>query len=112
LGLAGCWRLLSSECERGANERERSERCQRSNALLPPLLNIDDSLTPSIIPLYYLIRRPTYILDFSLTLTFLHLLFTTYFAKSFPTSFFYWVVQALGAVLMVAVAEQVSAASS
>ncbi|CAD6580823.1 MAG: hypothetical protein TREMPRED_002849 [Tremellales sp. Tagirdzhanova-0007] len=59
-----------------------------------------------IAPLYYLVRRPTYILDFSLTLTFNHLILTTYFAKSFPTSLFFWVVQALGALFMVVVAEQ------
>ncbi|GMK58608.1 hypothetical protein CspeluHIS016_0600500 [Cutaneotrichosporon spelunceum] len=59
-----------------------------------------------IVPLYYLIRRPTHILDFALTLHFLHLLFTTYYAKAFPTSFFYWVVQALGAILMIVFGEQ------
>lgn len=62
----------------------------------------------SIFPLYYLIRRPTYILDFSLTLNFIHLILTTYYAKSFPLSIFFWVVQALGALLMIVVAEQVS----
>jgi hypothetical protein len=61
----------------------------------------------SIAPLYYLVRRPTYILDFSLTLTFNHLILTTHYAKSFPTSLFFWVVQGLGALLMVVVAEQV-----
>ncbi|ORY24075.1 integral membrane protein S linking to the trans Golgi network-domain-containing protein [Naematelia encephala] len=59
-----------------------------------------------ILPLYYLVRRPTHILDFSLTLTFNHLILTTYYAKSFPTSLFFWVVQALGALLMIVVAEQ------
>jgi hypothetical protein len=63
------------------------------------------------VPLYYLVRRPTYILDFSLTLTFVHLIFTTYIAKSFPTSLFFWIVQALGAVTMVSIAEQVSGQS-
>lgn len=61
----------------------------------------------SILPLYHLIRRPTYILDFSLTLNFVHLILTTYFSGAFPTSIFYWVVQALGALLMVSLAEQV-----
>ncbi|ORX35216.1 integral membrane protein S linking to the trans Golgi network-domain-containing protein [Kockovaella imperatae] len=60
-----------------------------------------------IAPLYYLIRRPTHILDFSLTLVFLHLVLTTYYAKSFPTSLFFWVVQALGALLMIVIGEQV-----
>ncbi|RXK35895.1 hypothetical protein M231_06859 [Tremella mesenterica] len=59
-----------------------------------------------IIPLYYLIRRPTYILDFSLTLNFVHLILTTYYAKSFPASIFYWAVQALGALVMIVIAEQ------
>jgi hypothetical protein len=60
----------------------------------------------SIAPLYYLIRRPTYILDFALTLTFNHILFTTYYAKAFPTSLYFWVVQALGAILMIVLGEQ------
>ncbi|TXT12579.1 uncharacterized protein COLE_02989 [Cutaneotrichosporon oleaginosum] len=59
-----------------------------------------------IAPLYFLIRRPTYILDFALTLTFNHILFTTYYAKAFPTSLFFWVVQALGAILMIVFGEQ------
>ncbi|KAK1927602.1 integral membrane protein S linking to the trans Golgi network-domain-containing protein [Papiliotrema laurentii] len=59
-----------------------------------------------IAPLYYLIRRPTYILDFSLTLTFIHLILTSYYAKSFPTSIFFWVVMASGAIMMIVVAEQ------
>ncbi|WOO81604.1 Protein SYS1 [Vanrija pseudolonga] len=59
-----------------------------------------------VVPLYYMIRRPTAILDFSLTLNFLHLLVTCYYAKSFPTSLFFWVVQALGAILMIVVGEQ------
>lgn len=65
----------------------------------------------SIAPLYYLIRRPTYILDFALTLTFNHILFTTYYAKAFPTSLYVWVVQALGAMLMIVFGEQVSPAA-
>lgn len=60
--------------------------------------------------MYYLIRRPTHILDFSLTLTFIHLILTSYFAKAFPTSIFFWVVMASGAVMMITVAEQVSSA--
>ncbi|KAI9632698.1 integral membrane protein S linking to the trans Golgi network-domain-containing protein [Dioszegia hungarica] len=59
-----------------------------------------------IVPLYYLVRRPTFILDFSLTLNLVHLILTTYYAKAFPTSLFYWVIQALGALLMITIAEQ------
>lgn len=63
-------------------------------------------LTSSIAPLYYLIRRPTHILDFSLTLLFFHIIFTTHYAKAFPTSFYVWVVLALGAILMITIGEQ------
>lgn len=65
-------------------------------------------LMGSILPLYYLVRKPTHILDFALTLNFNHLILTTYYAKSFPTSIYYWVVQALGALLMIVISEQVS----
>jgi hypothetical protein len=61
----------------------------------------------SIIPLYYLIRKPTLILDFSLTLLFNHIVITTYKTGSFPTSFWFWVVMVSGALVMVVGAEQV-----
>ena len=64
-------------------------------------------LTVSIIPLYLIVRRPTHILDFSLTLVFLHLVFTTYTARALPLSIFFWVVVAFGAIVMITVAEQV-----
>ena len=63
----------------------------------------------SVIPLYLIVRRPTHILDFSLTLLFLHLLFSIYYAKAFPLSIFYWVVLAFGAIVMITTAEQVGA---
>lgn len=74
---------------------------------LPAGLN-DPAKSFSILPLYHLIRRPTYILDFSLTLVFLHLILTTYYSASFPTSVYFWVIQALGALFMITIAEQVS----
>ncbi|KGB78361.2 hypothetical protein CNBG_3923 [Cryptococcus deuterogattii R265] len=58
-----------------------------------------------ILPLYFIIRRPTHILDFALTLIFNHFILTTYYSASFPTSIFYWLVQACGAVIMVVSAE-------
>ena len=61
---------------------------------------------PSIYFLYWLIRRPRLILDFSLTLLFNHLVLTTYYSSAIPTSLFFWVVMAISAVLMVVVAEQ------
>lgn len=33
-------------------------------------------------------------------------MFTTYYAKAFPTSFYVWVVMALGAILMITIGEQ------
>ncbi|KAK8861643.1 hypothetical protein IAR55_002466 [Kwoniella newhampshirensis] len=58
-----------------------------------------------IAPLYLIVRRPTHILDFSLTLILNHFILTTYYSASFPTSFFFWLIQALGAVIMVVSAE-------
>lgn len=65
----------------------------------------------SIIPLYYLVRKPTLILDFACTLTGLHALITIYYTRfRFPTSFFWWAVMALGTVLTIVGAEQVRCA--
>jgi hypothetical protein len=62
----------------------------------------------SIIPLYYLVRKPTLILDFACTLVFLHTCITTYHTGGrVPTSFFFWAVMAVGTVLMIIGAEQV-----
>jgi hypothetical protein len=60
----------------------------------------------SIYYLYTLIRRPRMILDFSLTLVFNHLVLTTYYSASLPTSLFFWFVMIAGAALTVIVAEQ------
>ena len=46
------------------------------------------------------------ILDFSLTLLFNHLVLTTYYSASIPTSIFFWLVMAGGAALKITVAEQ------
>ncbi|TFK34031.1 integral membrane protein S linking to the trans Golgi network-domain-containing protein [Crucibulum laeve] len=56
--------------------------------------------------LYHLIRRPRLILDFALTLVFNHLVLTTYYAASLPTSLFFWLVVLGGAALTVVGAEQ------
>jgi len=55
--------------------------------------------------LYTLVRRPTYILDFALTLVMNHLILTTYYA-SFPSSLFFWVIMITGAVFTIVLAEQ------
>ncbi|KAI5455077.1 hypothetical protein NCC49_002349 [Naganishia albida] len=60
-----------------------------------------------IIPLYYLVRKPTLILDFACTLVFLHICITTYHTGGrVPTSFFFWAVMAVATVLMIVGAEQ------
>ncbi|KAF9482999.1 hypothetical protein BDN70DRAFT_874229 [Pholiota conissans] len=56
--------------------------------------------------LYKLIRRPRLILDFALTLVFIHLVLTTYYSAAIPTSLFFWLVLAAGAVLTIVTAEQ------
>ncbi|KAK7031461.1 integral membrane protein S linking to the trans Golgi network-domain-containing protein [Favolaschia claudopus] len=56
--------------------------------------------------LYTLIRRPRLILDFTLTLVFNHLVLTTYYSASMPTSLFFWLVMVAGATFMIIVAEQ------
>lgn len=60
----------------------------------------------SIFSLYHLVRRPTHILDFSLTLVFVHLILTIYYSSSFPTSIFFWLVVALSSVVQIVLAEQ------
>lgn len=60
----------------------------------------------SIYYLYKLIRRPRLILDFALTLVFIHLVLTTYYSAAIPTSLFFWIVLIGGAVLTIIVAEQ------
>ncbi|KAL0576767.1 hypothetical protein V5O48_005207 [Marasmius crinis-equi] len=58
-----------------------------------------------LIPLYTLIRRPRLILDFSLTLLFNHLVLTTYYSTSLPTSLFFYVVTLAGAAVMIIAGE-------
>ncbi|BGP41212.1 hypothetical protein JCM10449v2_005186 [Rhodotorula kratochvilovae] len=56
--------------------------------------------------LYHIVRRPTHILDFSLTLLFNHLILTTYYSSSFPSSLFFWFVVCTSAVAQIVLAEQ------
>ncbi|KAG0698177.1 integral membrane protein S linking to the trans Golgi network-domain-containing protein [Suillus ampliporus] len=60
--------------------------------------------------IYYLcilIRRPRLILDFALTLAFSHLVLTTYYSASIPTSMFFWLVIFAWSATTVIMAEQV-----
>ncbi|KAE9405384.1 hypothetical protein BT96DRAFT_988430 [Gymnopus androsaceus JB14] len=56
--------------------------------------------------LYILVRRPRLILDFAVTLAFNHLLLTTYYSSSIPTSLFFWAVVLAGTAMTVIIAEQ------
>lgn len=56
--------------------------------------------------LYIIIRRPRLILDFTLTLIFNHLVLTTYYSASIPTSLFFYLILFSGAALTIIVAEQ------
>ena len=46
------------------------------------------------------------VLDFSLTLILSHTILTTYYASSFPTSLFFWLIMSIGALLLIVFAEQ------
>jgi len=56
--------------------------------------------------LYTLVRRPTYILDFACTLVLNHLILTTYYSASFPSSLFFWTIITCGAIFVIVFAEQ------
>ena len=60
----------------------------------------------SIYYLYKLVRRPRLILDFALTLVFNHLVLSTYYSSSLPTSLFFWIVVLGGAALTIIMTEQ------
>lgn len=60
----------------------------------------------SIYYLYTLIRRPRLILDFTLTLVFNHLVLTSYYSASIPTSLFFWLVMIAGSAMVVITTEQ------
>lgn len=63
-------------------------------------------LSNSIYYLYTFIRRPRLILDFASTLVFNHLVLTTYYSASIPTSLFFWLVIIIGSAWTVIIAEQ------
>ncbi|KAG8772861.1 hypothetical protein FRB91_002382 [Serendipita sp. 411] len=66
-------------------------------------------LVASLADVYYLytfIRKPRLILDFALTLLFNHVILTTYYSASFPTSIFFWITLTLSAIIIILLAEQ------
>lgn len=63
----------------------------------------------TILSIYYLcilVRRPRLILDFTLTLAFSHIVLTTYYSASIPTSLFFWIVIFTSSATTVTIAEQ------
>ncbi|KAF9030375.1 hypothetical protein BDZ89DRAFT_911077, partial [Hymenopellis radicata] len=56
--------------------------------------------------IYTIVRRPRMVLDFALSLVFIHLVLTTYYSASIPTSLFFWLVVGVGALATVVMAEQ------
>lgn len=60
----------------------------------------------SVVYIYSFIRRPRLVLDFTLTLLLFHLVLTTYYSGSLPTSFFVWFIMSVGAASTVIFAEQ------
>ena len=64
------------------------------------------TVVPSVYSLYLLVRRPRLILDFAITLIFNHLVLTTYYSSSIPTSLFFWAVLLVGCTGVVIVTEQ------
>ncbi|TKA60628.1 hypothetical protein B0A55_10589 [Friedmanniomyces simplex] len=61
-----------------------------------------DSLI-TVIPILLLIARSKLVLDFALTIHFLHLIITSLYARAIPTTIYWWLVQAASAALMTSV---------
>ncbi|RMZ89670.1 hypothetical protein DV736_g3099, partial [Chaetothyriales sp. CBS 134916] len=55
----------------------------------------------TVIPLLLLISRSKLVPDFALTIHFMHLLITSFYTKSIPTNFLWWMLQFGSAALMV-----------
>ncbi|KAI0047149.1 hypothetical protein FA95DRAFT_1606329 [Auriscalpium vulgare] len=62
--------------------------------------------TADVYYLYAVVRRPRLILDFALTLLFCHLVLTTYYSASLPTSLFFWAVVLGSSAMTIVFAEQ------
>lgn len=58
--------------------------------------------------LYYLVRKPTHVLDFVCTMHFVHFLLTSWYAGSIPYSLYWWLVMVLHAMLCIVCAERLA----
>ena len=95
-------------CDVGSS-RYAGWRLRQQSAYAVPVGSMLCLLTQCIASVYYLyslIRRPRLILDFALTFLFNHLVLTTYYSASVPTSVFFWVVMCISTAGTVVFAEQ------
>lgn len=58
--------------------------------------------------LYYLVRKPTHVLDFVCTMHFVHFVITTSFAGTVPHSLFWWALMILHASLCIVLSERLA----
>lgn len=58
--------------------------------------------------LYYLVRKPTHVLDFVCTMHFVHFILTTSFAGALPHSVYWWVLMMVHASLCIVFAERIA----
>ncbi|WFD20920.1 hypothetical protein MCAP1_003175 [Malassezia caprae] len=58
--------------------------------------------------LYYLVRKPTHVLDFVCTMHLVHFLLTSWYAGSIPYSLYWWLVMVLHATLCIVCAERLA----
>ncbi|WFD04017.1 hypothetical protein MOBT1_002714 [Malassezia obtusa] len=58
--------------------------------------------------LYYLVRKPTHVLDFVCTMHFFHLIVTSYTAGTWPVSLYWWVVMFVHGSLCIMLAERMA----
>ncbi|KAG8949972.1 hypothetical protein FRC04_008051 [Tulasnella sp. 424] len=59
-----------------------------------------------VLYIYHIVRKPTHVLDFALTLLLNHLILTTYYSSSLPSSLFFWLVVFGGSAITIIFAEQ------
>lgn len=61
----------------------------------------DLGLTPSVVFILLLIARSKLVLDFAVTIHFIHLVITSLYTRAIPTYYFWWALQIASTALMV-----------
>lgn len=105
VGMNNCWMSEPTPCEGGLLQHVGLQPVQQSTCFVVGMAQPTNHYF-SIYYLYVFIRRPRLILDFALTLVFNHLVLTTYYSASIPTSIFFWVIVLGGSAITVIMAEQ------